>query len=157
MFYHRSNICDRTTEHSFSFLLALIYTIIHFTHPLLLKVVIHSLGHCRHVLPMELVESVNQLDKFTACALDICEFNSGMLWGMHGGSFANLVKNLRKRNQTMYAMHANFVSGNSNKQMKLDSVGLWLANRTNTSSTTCLRPQSNTDAVMHGVLQSTSL
>ena len=51
----------------------------------------------------------------------------GMLRGFWDGTYSDLVLNLARRNEVMYALHANYLSGNEKKAKALDKYGLWLA------------------------------
>ena len=51
----------------------------------------------------------------------------GMLRGFWEGTYADLIINLERRNEVMYALHANYLSGNEKKAKALDKHGLWLA------------------------------
>jgi hypothetical protein len=68
------------------------------------------------------------------CVLDHCVFSAGMLsrvW-VPEYTYEQLLINVEKRNETICAVHANYLSGNSPKQQRMQEYGFWLATKTGT-------------------------
>eukprot|EP00981_Chlorochromonas_danica_P008689 scaffold2270_cov242-Ochromonas_danica.AAC.3 len=65
----------------------------------------------------------------TTCYLDTCIFSSGMLSRKYIPelTYEMLVENLKKMNERMVTVHANYISGNKKKMVRMMDYGLWLA------------------------------
>jgi hypothetical protein len=64
------------------------------------------------------------------CALDYCMYSSGMINGNDNRGnprYSHLQNNLKKINQSMYSVHANWIIGNQAKEHALREAGLWIA------------------------------
>eukprot|EP00605_Chrysophyceae_sp_TOSAG23-4_P000317 GSChrysophyteH1.ASY1.ANO1.362.1 assembled CDS len=76
----------------------------------------------------------NGVDKIplVTCVLDPCVFSAGMLSRVWVPEFTyeELLKNLKLRNETICAVHANYLSGNSPKMQRMQEYGFWLATKT---------------------------
>jgi len=83
------------------------------------------LGTCKHYNnPNELIRK-----ELTTCFLDTCVFSSGMLsnkW-VPEYTYDTLLQNVRKRNESICSIHANYISGNQNKKEMMKVHGYWLA------------------------------
>jgi hypothetical protein len=65
------------------------------------------------------------------CRLDPCVFSSGMLsrvW-IPEYTYEALVDNVALRNETICALHANYLSGNTPKMQRMQEYGFWLASK----------------------------
>ena len=91
------------------------------------------LGTCKHY------NSPNEVTRkeLTTCFLDTCVFSSGMLsnkW-VPEYTYDTLLQNVRKRNESICSIHANYISGNQNKKEMMKVHGYWLADE---NSNKCL-------------------
>jgi len=68
------------------------------------------------------------------CVLDPCVFSSGMLsrvW-VPEYTYEQLLENVALRNETICAVHANYLSGNAPKMQRMQEYGFWLATKSGT-------------------------
>lgn len=93
------------------------------------------------ILPLGTCKHYNNLHgsprkELTTCFLDSCIFSSGMLSKADSGyTYGTLLQNVRKRNETICSIHANWIIGNQNKKDLMKEHGYWLADEI---SNTCL-------------------
>lgn len=69
------------------------------------------------------------------CFLDTCAFSSGMLSRQYVPEFTYemLVDNIEFRNESMVAVHANYIKGNTLKMSKMAEYNFWLSAANETS------------------------
>jgi hypothetical protein len=79
----------------------------------------HNLGNGSDLLPL------------VTCVLDPCVFSAGMLsraW-VPEFTYEMLLENVALRNETICAVHANYLSGNAPKMQRMQEYGFWLASK----------------------------
>jgi hypothetical protein len=93
---------------------------------------IWPLGRCRHIpsIPSNSLYHPQTSQRYlVSCLLDSCVFSSGMLSRLYEPEFTyeTLTSNLKILNESIVSIHANYLSGNRKKMLKMQEHGLWLA------------------------------
>ena len=98
------------------------------------------IGSCKHYHDAEAAKydtsPSNALVPLVTCVLDPCVFSSGMLsrvW-VPEYTYEQLLENVALRNETICAVHANYLSGNVPKMQRMQEYGFWLASRSGFAS-----------------------
>jgi hypothetical protein len=78
-----------------------------------------ALSNCSEAIP------ANSQDTIVNCPLDGCQFSMG---GARPERYRDLSANLKKRNESLVLVHANFVNGNGAKYAGLLYHGFWISN-----------------------------
>eukprot|EP01034_Spumella_vulgaris_P021696 gene21696-27746_t len=85
------------------------------------------LSHCRSFDAPADLKTDNQI---VSCVLDTCMFSSGMISKVYVPelTYEMLLSNLKTLNESIVTLHANYISGNEKKMMRMKEYGFWLAN-----------------------------
>lgn len=92
-----------------------------------------TIGRCRHYNTQQDLDTLNeprsQAKYLVSCILDVCMFNSGALSRVYipEHTFENVLEGLAKVNETAVSVHANYISGNKKKMLRMQEHNLWLA------------------------------
>ena len=96
------------------------------------------IGTCKHYTDQEAAlldpTPANALVPLVTCVLDPCVFSSGMLsrvW-VPEYTYEQLLENVALRNESICAVHANYLSGNAPKMQRMQEYGFWLATKSGT-------------------------
>ena len=96
------------------------------------------IGTCKHynedVAAQYDTSPANAPVPLVTCVLDPCVFSSGMLsrvW-VPEYTYEQLLENVALRNETICAVHANYLSGNTPKMQRMQEYGFWLATKSGT-------------------------
>ena len=79
-----------------------------------------------------LPKRADHANELVSCPLDPCTFSVG---GLRGVAYLMLENNLRVREESLVAAHANFIKGNEKKMDALKLHGLWLPQGNGTCAT----------------------
>jgi len=96
------------------------------------------IGTCKHYSDAEAAlydpSPADAAVPLVTCVLDPCVFSSGMLsrvW-VPEYTYEQLLENVALRNETICAVHANYLSGNAPKMQRMQEYGFWLATKSGT-------------------------
>lgn len=95
--------------------------------------VIEPIGKCRHHnITSSNINSSSEIDAavpLVTCFLDTCVFSSGMLSKIYipEYTYGELLDNLKYKNESIVALHANYLTGNKAKMVRMNEHGFWLA------------------------------
>lgn len=91
------------------------------------------IGRCRHYNSANDLASMYQYRThkrfLISCMLDTCAFSSGMISRVYEPelTYETLMANLKTLNESLVTLHANYLSGNRKKMLRMKEYGFWLS------------------------------